>query len=267
MTHFDSGGEAQNQEMETGLKLLEDNFLEGHLADQSEYFVGRFTLTQEMNVASFPLAQHIGKEIGITNSPNTIIIKPSRDPNYVKVYLTSKGIESHLKQPQKEVQETISSHAEIPDSLNELCNRINVVMINFNQATSKTQYDEQQNGLKKIKENYIFNKNNDQNRYFIGRFSTDREDLNRLISEKRSNIPKESDEHTAWGFMPQPLRVKVMTKITIGNYIAEQIGFGLTGDDLEIEESSAANMVKVSLNSSAIKKCAEYVPSISELKL
>lgn len=265
MTHFDSSGEVQNQEMEKSLKNLEDNFLEDNLTAQPEYFVGRFAITKEIKNSSVALVQHIAKEIGIAYTANSIIVRPSSDSKYVKIFLNSKGIESHLKQPHKEVQANASANSEISTSLDELCSRINLVMINFNQATSKTQFDEQQNGLKQLKDNYESNRINAKDRYFLGRFNTDREDLKKKISKKTSELPKDMMKLRLNGYdMPHFMAVKELSNEIIEDFIAEQIGFGLKRDDLIVEQSSAANMVKVSIRQDAIEQYAQHTPYSDE---
>lgn len=267
MAHFDAESDAQNQEMETSLKRMEDNFLESHLNDQPEYFVGRFTVTEQMRTSGFPLAQHIGKEIGISNTSESLVIKSSRDPNFVKVFLNSKGLESHLVNPQSEQVAAANAVSTVPDTINELCNRINLLMITFNQITSKTQFDEQQSGLNQIKDNVKSNKINSQHGYFVGRFSTDREDLKRKIATQTAELLINPLDLRVCGYdMPRFMAVKELTNDIMKDYIAEQIGFGIAGDDLVIEKSSAENMMKVFIRPDGITKCTQYVPP-SELKI
>lgn len=253
MTRFSISYFVQNKEMDDGLEHLKNNYLENKLSEQDEYFIGRFAL----NGVRVPLLRHLCAELQIDYNASAVLIKSSRDYNYVKVFLSGKAIELYLNQPDKELINSNELRA-----LDNLCDRIDSVMIKFD-INSHEKNIEQLNGLNKIKDNFSSNKINSQLSYFVGRFDTNHIDLQQKISAQMTEDLLMKDGYASLF----SIYFKAKGFNFIQEFISEQIGFTLVADDLIIEQSTIPNNVKVFLKSEAISKVAgsTYPPTQNHL--
>jgi hypothetical protein len=107
----------QDDEFFNGLKMLTDNYLEGHLHDVRFYFIGRYAIPPAVQTNNKQLGPHIAKVLGLDFNPLHILVKPtdSNASDFKKIYLNSQAVENYIKQKQPKQNSLVSIVSDVDD--------------------------------------------------------------------------------------------------------------------------------------------------------
>lgn len=230
----------QKKEQQHGLDIIESEYKNKTLKNDTLYFIGRFKIVRNLEnklPADYRLfrqngydmlrmshlkniiEQHISDLIGVSG----VDIERSRNESMVKVFISGAAIHQYIAMGLKLDLLTFIAQEDAP--LAGLFNNINNTMIYFSEIHAPIQNAEQSRGLSLIKSHYLEDEIEDTQEYFIGRYRTSYAKRDTLVEDIAQKIGVSSVQIA-------PSRDVSMVKVFIKGdvlqqYIAEKSPLGL----------------------------------------